>query len=62
MTDMGQLKYFLGIEIEQDFKIETLTMRQTKFASDILTKFNMENSKPGQDASGSRSQADQVHV
>ena len=46
MTDMGQLKYFLGIEIDQDFKTETLTMRQTKFASDILTKFNMENSKP----------------
>ena len=45
MTDMGQLKYFLGIEIEQHFEIETLTMRQTKFACDILAKFNMENCK-----------------
>lgn len=46
MTDMGQLKYFLGIEIEQDLILGTLTMRQTKFACEILTKFNMENSKP----------------
>ena len=45
MTDLGQLKYFLGIEIEQDIEIKTLTMRQTKFARDILVKFNMENSK-----------------
>lgn len=46
MTDMGQLKYFLGIEIEQNIKSGTLTMRQTKFACDILNKFNMENTKP----------------
>ena len=46
MTDMGQLKYFLGIEIEQNIKSGTLTMRQTKFACDILNKFHMENSKP----------------
>ena len=46
MTDLGQLKFFLGIEIEQDSTIATLTMQQIQFASDILTKFIMENSKP----------------
>lgn len=35
MTDMGKLKYFLGIKIEQDFRIEILTIQQTKFACDI---------------------------
>ena len=45
ITNIGQFKYFLGIEIEQDFGIGTLTMRQIKFACDILVKFNMENCK-----------------
>ena len=46
MTDMGQLKYFLGMEIDQDEATGTVSIRQTKFANDILAKFKMENSKP----------------
>ena len=41
MTDMGQLKYFLGMETRQDIGSETLTLRQTKFACDILNKFKI---------------------
>ncbi|CEG35351.1 retrovirus-related gag-pol polyprotein [Plasmopara halstedii] len=44
MTDLGRLKYFLGIEIEQDESTGSVSMRQTKFANDILKKFSMENS------------------
>ncbi|CEG39928.1 rna-dependent dna polymerase [Plasmopara halstedii] len=44
MTDLGRLKYFLGIEIEQDESTGSVSMRQTKFATDILKKFSMENS------------------
>lgn len=46
MTDMGQLKYFLGMEIEQDVEAGKITVRQSKFANDILRKFNMNNSHP----------------
>ena len=40
---MSHLKYFLEIEIEQDFKTGSLLMRQIKFSCDILTRFNMES-------------------
>uniref|UniRef100_H3GB36 Reverse transcriptase Ty1/copia-type domain-containing protein n=2 Tax=Phytophthora ramorum TaxID=164328 RepID=H3GB36_PHYRM len=46
MTDMGQLKYFLGMEIEQDVVTGKMSMRQTKFAKDILQKFSMDKSNP----------------
>uniref|UniRef100_A0AAV1UAD0 Uncharacterized protein n=1 Tax=Peronospora matthiolae TaxID=2874970 RepID=A0AAV1UAD0_9STRA len=41
---MGKLKFFLGIEIERDDLGGTLSLRQNKFAKDILEKFGMLNS------------------
>ena len=41
MTDMGQLKYFLGMETRQDIGSETLTLWQTRFACDILNNFKI---------------------
>ena len=46
MTDLGQLKYFLGMEIDQDAISGNVSIRQTKFATDILEKFGMKNSNP----------------
>ena len=46
MTDLGYLEYFLGIEIDQDRSVGSVSMRQTKFAKDLLKKFGMEHSKP----------------
>ena len=46
MTDLGDLKYFLGIEFDQDLSAGTISIRQSKFAKDILEKFGMENSNP----------------
>ncbi|KAG3230733.1 hypothetical protein PI124_g24169 [Phytophthora idaei] len=46
MTDLGHLKYFLGVEIDQDVATGKASMRQTKFAKDILEKFDMEYSNP----------------
>ncbi|GMG18727.1 unnamed protein product [Phytophthora fragariaefolia] len=43
---MGQLKYFLGMEIDQDPRTGNVSVRQTKFAKDILEKFSMEKSNP----------------
>ena len=44
LKDLGALSYFLGIQI-----MPTrfgLTLCQSKYASDVLHRFNMENSKP----------------
>ncbi|CAI5721938.1 unnamed protein product [Peronospora destructor] len=46
MTDMGQLKYFLGMEIDRDDSAKKISIRQTKFAKDILEKLGMINSSP----------------
>ena len=39
MTDLGYLEYFLGIEIDQDRSVGSVSMRQTKFVKDLLKKF-----------------------
>ena len=36
MTDLGHLKYFLRMEMEQDVTAGRASVRQTKFAKDIL--------------------------
>lgn len=45
MTDLGELKYFLGVEIESNHKAGQVTMRQTSFLKSILIKFGMHESK-----------------
>ena len=39
MSDLGLLRQFLGIEITQDF--DGIMVTQSKYASDLLIKFNM---------------------
>ena len=46
MKDMGTINYCLGIEFKQDLKNGTITMCQSKYTKEILTRFGMENSKP----------------
>uniref|UniRef100_H3H9M9 CCHC-type domain-containing protein n=1 Tax=Phytophthora ramorum TaxID=164328 RepID=H3H9M9_PHYRM len=46
MTDLGELEYFLGMEIKNDHGSGKVTVRQTKFLQFILTKFGMQDSKP----------------
>uniref|UniRef100_A0AAV1ULL7 CCHC-type domain-containing protein n=1 Tax=Peronospora matthiolae TaxID=2874970 RepID=A0AAV1ULL7_9STRA len=46
MTDLGNLKYFLGMEVDHDFTVGTISIRQSKFAKNILEKFGMEHSNP----------------
>ncbi|KAG3047778.1 hypothetical protein PI125_g26812 [Phytophthora idaei] len=46
MTDLGELEYFLGMEIKNGRDSGEVTVRQTKFLKSILTKFGMQDSKP----------------
>ena len=44
LKDLGDLHYFLGVQISRT--PFGLTLTQTKYASDVLHRFHMENSKP----------------
>ncbi|XP_031277068.1 uncharacterized protein LOC116135493 [Pistacia vera] len=44
MTDLGEMTYFLGMEIVQSNN--EIFVCQEKYANEVLIKFGMENSKP----------------
>eukprot|EP00253_Pinus_taeda_P032805 PITA_32805 len=44
MIDLGLMKYFLGIEVEQSDK--GIFIFQNKYSKDLLKRFDMENCKP----------------
>ncbi|WVZ52133.1 hypothetical protein U9M48_003221 [Paspalum notatum var. saurae] len=44
MSFMGELRFFLGLQIKQD--LEGTFVHQAKYTRDILKKFNMGDSKP----------------
>lgn len=46
MKDLGLLKYFLGVNILQNFDKSTIFVNQSVYARSILKKFNFDNSKP----------------
>jgi hypothetical protein len=43
MSDLGEMSYFLGMEVEQ--KNGDIFICQRKYAKEMLMKFNMENCK-----------------
>ncbi|KAL8153826.1 hypothetical protein V2J09_011586 [Rumex salicifolius] len=44
MTDLGRMKYFLGIEVKQ--LEEGIFISQRKYVTEVLKRFGMENSNP----------------
>ena len=46
VTNLGEIKEFLGIEIIRDRKNKSLTITQRNFIAKILNKYNKQNNKP----------------
>lgn len=46
VTDLGELQYFLGVEVLRDRPNRKIYLRQTRYIQDILKKFRMEESNP----------------
>jgi hypothetical protein len=46
MTDLGELKYYLGLEISRNRTKKTLRISQEKYIRDILERFGMQDSAP----------------
>ena len=44
MTDLGMMKYFLGIEVTQSE--DGIFINQSKYANEVLKRFRMMNCKP----------------
>jgi hypothetical protein len=44
MTDLGEMKYFLGMELHQHN--DGIFISQSKYANDVLKKFKLESCKP----------------
>ena len=44
LTEQGELKYILGVEIERNRNTKTIQINQTKYIKNIVKRFNMENS------------------
>ena len=40
MTDIGKMRYFLGVEVKQDD--QGIFFSQSKYATELLTRFGME--------------------
>ena len=60
MSDLGLLKQFMGLEIEQNFDGTIIT--QSKYISDLLVKFNMAECKATQFPFLSRISLEKAHL
>ncbi|CAB1114594.1 unnamed protein product [Ectocarpus sp. CCAP 1310/34] len=46
MTDMGEVKRVIGIEVQRDYEHGTLAISQGPYARDILQRYGMEQANP----------------
>lgn len=46
IKDLGDLKCFVGIQVERDREKRRMKLHQTDYISRVLEKFNMENAVP----------------
>ena len=46
MKDLGRIKHFLGINVNQSADNDVITIEQTAYVKNILNKFNLNNANP----------------
>ena len=46
MTDLGEVSYYLGIEVNVNTEKSIITLRQTTYLKKILQRFNMVDCRP----------------
>jgi hypothetical protein len=46
MTDLGEMKRFLGIDITRDRKARTIRLNQERYIDEVLQRYGMGNCKP----------------
>ena len=46
MSDLGELHFFLGVQIERNRAARTLIMHQKSYIEDVVSCFGMEKCKP----------------
>ena len=46
VTDLGEIHYFLGIEVTRDRPNRKIYLRQPKYIDETLERFNMSDSHP----------------
>ncbi|OWZ08835.1 polyprotein [Phytophthora megakarya] len=45
MKELGEAKFILEMEIDQDYSTKTLTIRQTRYIDDVVNPFNQQDAK-----------------
>ena len=46
ITDLGELKYILGIQVKRDRKAHTISLNQTAYIHHVLARFGMKDCTP----------------
>ena len=46
LTDLGEVSHFLGMAVQRDRPKRLVTLSQSQYAKEILTRFNLESAKP----------------
>ncbi len=46
MTDLGKIKYCLGIQIKRNHQLHMKKLNQSKYINDVLKIYGMKNCKP----------------
>jgi len=46
MKDLGELRYFLGIQVHRDRELKTIHISQSGYNRTILERYGIQNSKP----------------
>ena len=45
MKELGKVKFVLGMEMDHDGNVSTLTIRQTRYIDDVVSRCNQEDAK-----------------